>query len=156
MSRARFANKGALVTGGASGLGAAIAAALAHEGARVIVADRDAAGAARVASAIVADGGQAQAITGDVAIARDVTGMVDAATAAGGLHVLVLSAAIEVQAPLAATTDAAWQTVLDVNLKGPFLCMRAAIPAIARAGGGAVEQSDSPGSRPIVPRRGRS
>jgi len=49
-----------------------------------------------------------------------------------------LTSAIETRAPLAETSDDDWQRVLDVNLKGPFLCMRAGIPLIARSGGGAV------------------
>jgi NAD(P)-dependent dehydrogenase (short-subunit alcohol dehydrogenase family) len=71
-------------------------------------------------------------------VAADSAALVRAAEQQGGLHVLVLSAAVELRADLEATSDEAWQDVLDVNLKGPFLCMRAGIPAIARAGGGAV------------------
>ena len=54
------------------------------------------------------------------------------------LDVLVLSAAVEVRKPLLDTTDEDWQRVLDVNLKGPFLCCKHGIPAIARTGGGSV------------------
>jgi len=133
MTPGRFAGRGAIVTGGASGLGAAVAAALAAEGARVIVADVDAAGAERVAGEI---GGRALRV--DVTSAADAAAAVRAAEADGGLHVLVLSAAVEIRADLEATSDDDWQRVLDVNLKGPFLCMRAGIPAIARSGGGAV------------------
>ena len=138
MTPARFTGRGAIVTGGASGLGAAVAAALANEGARVIVADIDGDGAERVAAAIVARGGRAEAARADVTVAADSAALVRAAEQHGGLHVLVLSAAVELRADLEATSDEAWQDVLDVNLKGPFLCMRAGIPAIARAGGGAV------------------
>jgi len=133
MTPGRFAGRGAIVTGGASRLGAAVAAALAAEGARVIVADVDAAGAERVAAEI---GGRA--MRADVTSAADAAAVVRAAEADGGLHVLVLSAAVEIRADLEATSDDDWQRVLDVNLKGPFLCMRAGIPAIARSGGGAV------------------
>jgi NAD(P)-dependent dehydrogenase (short-subunit alcohol dehydrogenase family) len=54
------------------------------------------------------------------------------------LAVLVLSAAVEVRAPLTETGDDDWQRVIDVNLKGPFLCMKHGIPAMARRGGGSV------------------
>ena len=138
MTIGRLAGRGAIVTGGASGLGAAIATALAAEGARVIIADIDADGADRVAAAITARGDHARAVRTDVTSAGDVAALVHFAEANGGLHVLVLSAAVEIRAEIDATSDDDWQRVLDVNLKGPFLCMRAGIPAIARGGGGAV------------------
>lgn len=138
MTRARFSGRVALVTGGASGLGEAVSMRLAAEGAHVVVADVDGAGAERVAAAIAAAGGAAGAVAGDVTRRADVTRMVGAAADAGGLHALVLSAAVEVMAPLGDTSDDDWQRVLDVNLKGPFLCMQQAIPVMARGGGGAV------------------
>lgn len=134
----RFTGRVAAVTGAASGLGAAVAARLAAEGAYVLLADVDDAGLERVATAIRATGGRAQAVRTDVTRAADVDAMVRAAADAGGLHVLVLSAAVETRAPLADTTDDDWQRVLDVDLKGPFLCMRAGIPLMVRSGGGAV------------------
>jgi NAD(P)-dependent dehydrogenase (short-subunit alcohol dehydrogenase family) len=138
MRPARFTGRLAVVTGGASGLGAAIAHRLGGEGARVLVADVDGPGAERVAAAIASDGGTAQAITADVTRSADVVRMVHAAEAAGGLHVLVLSAAVEVRAPLGEIRDEDWQRVLDVDLKGPFLCMKHGIPLMARSGGGSV------------------
>ena len=138
MTARRFDGRGAIVAGGASGLGAAIAKALAAEGARVLVADLDEAGAATVAGEIVAGGGRAAPLAADVTNASDVARMVRTAEEGGGLHVLVLAAAVEIRADVAATSDEDWQRVLDVNLKGPFLCLREGIPAIVRAGGGAV------------------
>jgi NAD(P)-dependent dehydrogenase (short-subunit alcohol dehydrogenase family) len=135
LSTARFAGKVAVVTGAGSGLGAAIAVRLAAEGARVVVADVDADAARRVAGGI---GPAATVVATDVTRAADVAAMTDAAAALGGLHVLVLSAAVETRAPLAETSDESWQQVLDVNLKGPFLCMRAGIPLMVESGGGAV------------------
>jgi len=138
MSRARFGGRVAVVTGGASGLGEAVAGRLAAEGARVVVADVDGGGAERVAAAVVAGGGTARPVAADVTRRADVARMVQAAQELGGLHVLVLSAAVEVQARLGDTTDDDWQRVLDVNLKGPFVCLQQAIPVMVRGGGGAV------------------
>jgi meso-butanediol dehydrogenase / (S,S)-butanediol dehydrogenase / diacetyl reductase len=136
----RFAGRTAIVTGGASGLGEATVARLAAAGARVIVADIDEAEAQRVAGAVARAGGSAEAVVADVTKEGDVRRMVSAATGGNGrgLDVLVCSAAIEVRASLADTSDDDWQRVLDVNLKGPFLCLKHAIPVMARSGGGSA------------------
>jgi NAD(P)-dependent dehydrogenase (short-subunit alcohol dehydrogenase family) len=68
----------------------------------------------------------------------EVDRMVAEAARLGPIGVLVLSAAIESLVPVVDLTDDEWQHVLDVNLKGPFLCMRAAIPHMVEAGGGSV------------------
>jgi NAD(P)-dependent dehydrogenase (short-subunit alcohol dehydrogenase family) len=134
----RFAGRVAVVTGAASGLGAAIATRLAAEGARVVLADVDRGGLEQVHAAIAQAGGAATIIPTDVTRNADVAAMVRTAESLGGLHVLVLSAAVEIRRPLVETDDADWQRVLDVNLKGPFLCMKHAIPAMVRSGGGSV------------------
>jgi len=128
----------AAVTGAASGLGAAIAARLAAEGARLVLADVDRAGLERVSAAIAERGGAATIAPTDVTRDTEVAAMVGAAEALGGLHVLVLSAAVEIRRPLVETDDTDWQRVLDVNLKGPFLCMKHAIPLMVRSGGGSI------------------
>lgn len=138
MTTGSFAGRVAIVTGGAQGLGAAIASALAAQGARVLIADVDATNAERVVATIQGQGGTARAVITDVTDANAVARLIDVAVADGGLHVLVLAAADEIRADLEATTDADWQRILDVNLKGPFLCMRHALPVMARSGGGAV------------------
>jgi NAD(P)-dependent dehydrogenase (short-subunit alcohol dehydrogenase family) len=125
----------AIVAGGASGLGEAIAHGLAERGDRVLVADLDGEGASRVAKAI---GDQAEAHEVDIRVDADVARLVDAARAAGGLHSLVLSAAVETRASIVDCTDEDWQRVLDTNLKGPFLCMRRGIPLMVESGGGGV------------------
>lgn len=128
----------AVVTGGASGLGDAISRRLGSEGATVVVADVDAGGAQSVADGIVAGGHNAVAVTCDVTRSSDVDAMVAEAARLGPIGVLVLSAAIESLVPVVDLSDDEWQHVLDVNLKGPFLCMRAAIPHLVEAGGGSV------------------
>lgn len=133
-----LAQRVAIVAGGASGLGEAIAHRLALEGATVVVTDIDAPGAASVADAVVANGHNAVAVTCDVTDRAQVDAMVDEAARLGHIGVLVLSAAIESLVPVVGLTDDEWQRVLDVNLKGPFLCMRAAIPHMVESGGGSV------------------
>jgi NAD(P)-dependent dehydrogenase (short-subunit alcohol dehydrogenase family) len=128
----------ALVTGGASGLGEAIAHRFAGEGATVVIGDINAAGAQSVADAIVARGHNALAVVGDVTRTEDVESMVDAAASIGSLRALVLSAAVESDTPLVELSDDEWQHILDVDLKGPFLAMRAGIPHLVANGGGSV------------------
>ncbi len=73
--------------------------------------------------------------------ARDdaaVAAMVERAVGFGPLKALVLSAAVETRAPLLETTDEAWREIIDTNLKGPFLCLRHAVPHMVEAGGGSV------------------
>jgi 3-oxoacyl-[acyl-carrier protein] reductase len=128
----------AIVTGGASGLGEVIAYRLASDGATVVVADIDGPAAQIVADAVVAHGQNAVAVTCDVTKAAEVDAMVREAAGLGRIGVLVLSAAIESMVPLIDLSDNEWNDVLDVNLKGPFLCMRAAIPHMVDGGGGSV------------------
>jgi NAD(P)-dependent dehydrogenase (short-subunit alcohol dehydrogenase family) len=123
----------AVVTGGGSGLGEAIAHRLAEDGAHVLVADMDGDEAVRVASDV---GGTA--CTVDVRDSAAVQAMADAAAAIGDVKVLVLSAAVETRTSILDTTDEAWREVLDTNLKGAFLCMRAVVPHMIAAGGGSV------------------
>jgi NAD(P)-dependent dehydrogenase (short-subunit alcohol dehydrogenase family) len=129
----------ALVTGGGSGLGAAICARLAREGHQVLVADIDEARSQAVAQSITADGLFADAMTADVRSEGEVAAMVDAIVERHNrLDVLVCSAAVETRASVVDCSDDEWQRVLDVNLKGPFLCMKHAIPAMVRGGHGSV------------------
>lgn len=123
----------AIVTGGASGLGAAICERLAADGFDVVVADIDDAGAERVASAI-----RGLAVHADVTSSADVDALVAAAASRGTVRALVLSAAVETRASVVDCSDDDWRRVIDVNLKGSFLCMRAVVPHLVRAGGGSI------------------
>ncbi|MGH9026481.1 MAG: SDR family NAD(P)-dependent oxidoreductase [Acidimicrobiia bacterium] len=128
-----------VITGGASGLGAAMADRLAGDGDTVIVADVDGDRARDVAHAIAEQGNTADHATVDVTKAGEVSGLFDAVTGAHGrLDGLVCSAAIETRSGVVDCTDEEWQQVLDVNLKGPFLCMKYAIPKLVEGGGGSV------------------
>lgn len=64
--------------------------------------------------------------------------MASLAQAMGPVTVMVLSAAVETRAPITETTDDAWREVIDTNLKGAFLCMRAVVPMMIEAGGGSI------------------
>ncbi|WP_111768585.1 SDR family NAD(P)-dependent oxidoreductase [Nakamurella deserti] len=133
------AGRSAIVTGGGSGIGAAVAEVLAASGAAVLVVDRDEAGARQVTERITAAGGTAETLGGDVTDEADVTAMVAAAGRLGPLRIAVNNAGIGgAAAPVADLSVADWRKVLDVNLDAVFLGMRAQIPAMIAAGGGAI------------------
>jgi NAD(P)-dependent dehydrogenase (short-subunit alcohol dehydrogenase family) len=128
-----------LVTGGASGLGEAIVSRFAADGDRVVIADIDELRARQIADNLTAVSRRAEAMTVDVTSEGEVAAMVDDIVERHGrLDVLVCSAAVETRSSVVECTDDDWQHVIDVNLKGPFLCMKHAIPVIARSGGGSV------------------
>ena len=135
--------KVALVTGGASGIGRATAILLAREGAAVMVHDLKEEGQA-TAEAILAAGGRASFVRGDVTRAADCQAAVQkAVTDFGGLHVLVNNAGIIRRASVVDTTEEEWDRVMAVNVKSVFLFSRAAIPIMARGGGGVIVNTAS-------------
>ena len=135
-----FTGKVAIVTGAASGIGAAVAKALAADGASVVLADLDRRGAEDVAEAIVAKGGKAIALETNVADALEVEAMVEAAKRTyGGLHFAVNNAGIGgPSAPTGEYPLEGWHKVIDTNLHSVFYGMRYQIPAIIASGGGAI------------------
>lgn len=137
-----FAGKVAIVTGGASGIGAAIVRDLAARGARVVVADFNGEGAARIAGEV---GEGARAFTVDVADAAQVEAMVDFAVQAfGRLDLAVNNAGIAgPSAPIAETQLDDWHRVIDINLHGVFYGLRYQIPAMLESGGGAIVNMSS-------------
>lgn len=121
----------ALVTGGSRGLGLAIARALGAQGARVACMARAGAELDTAVATLRAEGIDAIAAAADVTNAAQVDAAVAAAiTALGRLDVLVLNAGTWQGAPIAETTEAQWDLLLDLNLKGAFLVMRAAVPTM--------------------------
>ena len=140
MSEYDFEGKVAVVTGAASGIGEACAHALARSGAKVVVADLDEEGGARVADKIAADGGTASFFKVDVSKPEQVEAMVSHAVSAhGGLHIAVNNAGIGgTQAPTGEYPLDSWHQVLDVNLSGVFYGLRYEIPAMLVSGGGSI------------------
>ncbi len=133
-------NKRALVTGASKGVGKGIALELARQGARVAVNyHSDAAGAEATVKEIAAAGGRALAVRADVGRKQDVDEMFDRTLAEfGGLDILVNNAGIQTWKPLLELTEEEWDRVLDVNLKGCFLCTQRAARAMKDAGGGSI------------------
>jgi NAD(P)-dependent dehydrogenase (short-subunit alcohol dehydrogenase family) len=138
----RLAGKAVLVTGGGLGIGRATALHCAREGARVAVVDRNELEAAAVVAAIETAGGQALALTADVARPEQVDAAFAAALRAyGRLDGLVANAAIQLHgqdAPAHALDEAVWDRTHDVNLRGVFLCLRAALRPMLAQGGGSI------------------
>ena len=124
----RLPNTVALVTGGGSGIGQAISRRFAQEGARVVVADRNLAGAEETARMITAGGGEALAVAADVADAKAVPHMVARAVEVfGPVTTLVNNAAISVGSDIRTIDEATWDLNLAVVLKSVFLCSKAVI-----------------------------
>lgn len=137
----QLANKTALVTGGATGIGRATALALAAAGARVAVnhLPADAAKADAVVTSIRATGTLGLAIAGSVADARDVASIVRATEVAlGPIDILVNNAGVIQEKPFLDTSEADWDFVVGVDLKGVFLCCRAVLPGMVERGRGCV------------------
>jgi NAD(P)-dependent dehydrogenase (short-subunit alcohol dehydrogenase family) len=129
----------ALVTGAGSGIGRASALRLAANGARVAIADRDAAVLEKTRSAIARSGGDVLAIAVEIAVSRSVDEMVDrTVTAFGQLDILVHCAAILRIAPVIEMTDQEWRDVLSVNLDGTFFVSRAAAREMAKRKSGKI------------------
>jgi NAD(P)-dependent dehydrogenase (short-subunit alcohol dehydrogenase family) len=123
--------KHALITGGASGIGAAIARALAEAGAAVSLAGRRSGPLEEVAASLP----RAQAIVADITREDDTRAMVEAARRAHGpVDILIANAGAAESAPFARLDPAHWQRMIDVNLTGAFLCARAALSDLTRPG----------------------
>ena len=125
----------ALVVGAASGIGEASAHGLAAFGARVIAADLDLQNAERVAAEIGAEGGQAQAVAMDI---RDSASIAAAVAQVGPVDVLVSTPSINVRKPMLEITDDEFDRVINLNLKGTFMLLKAVARGMAERGRGSI------------------
>lgn len=135
----RLRDKVAVITGGGSGLGQASAVLFAQEGARIVVVDRDAAGAATTAAMVTEAGGEALVLVSDVG--EPGTADRDAAAAQarfGRIDVLCAFAGFSCGGTVLTTDPMDWDAVFRANVGGTWLWARAVIPAMQRQGGGAI------------------
>ena len=131
--------KVAIVTGGASGIGAACAATLAREGAKVVVTDLDDAGGHRVVHQIGGAGGEAIYLHHDVSLEDTWPAIIDATLRRfGRLDVMVANAGIAILCPAIEMSLGDWRRQTAVNLDGVFLSVKHAVPAMRRGGGGSI------------------
>ncbi len=137
----RLRDKVVLITGGASGMGRLAAVTFAREGARVVALDVSAKAGEDVASEITHHGGQALFVQGDVGREEQVRAAVRRAVERfGGLDVLYNNAGIfpEKDGSVVDVEESVWDQVMNVNLKGIYLCCKHGIPELIRAGGGSI------------------
>jgi NAD(P)-dependent dehydrogenase (short-subunit alcohol dehydrogenase family) len=138
----RLKGKVALITGAGMGMGREASVLFAEEGARVVVADINAKAAAETVDLVGKAGGQAVAVTGDVAMEADVKRMVEAGVGAfGALHVLYNNAGVlwkDKDRGVLETDGTQWDRVMGINLKSVFWVTKHGIPHLRAAGGGSI------------------
>jgi dihydroanticapsin dehydrogenase len=133
----------ALVTGGASGIGLAVATRFLQEGAQVVIADLN---DAEAGAAVERSGGRLGKTCGDVAKLADAERMVEEATARmGGLDILINNAGIETMGSVTTANDEDWERQINVNLNGVYRVSRFAVPKLIAAGGGSIVNMSSVG-----------
>lgn len=132
--------KVALVTGGSRGIGRAIALLLAERGAKVVINyNRNLEEANIVLAAIEAKGGQAVAVKGDVSVPADAQSLVEQTVKTyGRIDILVNNAGITKDTLMMRMSESDWDSVLDTNLKGAYLCAKAALRPMLKSKGGRI------------------
>jgi NAD(P)-dependent dehydrogenase (short-subunit alcohol dehydrogenase family) len=135
----RLKEKVAIITGGGTGIGRAIALACGREGAKVAVLGRRRDVLAQVAKELAQTGAAGMAVTCDISKSDDTRGAVEQVEEEfGGIHVLVNNAGALSVSTVETIAEEEWDRVIQTNLKGPFLMSRAVLPALRRAGGGSI------------------
>jgi NAD(P)-dependent dehydrogenase (short-subunit alcohol dehydrogenase family) len=140
LDRFRLDGKTALVTGGARGLGKTMATALAEAGANIALTGRSLESCQSAAREIAAATGRTvQAFAGDVTVAADVERLhAEVSQACGDVDILINNAGTNIRGTLDQLSEADWDSVIDTNLKGPFLCTKAFAPGMLKKGWGRV------------------
>lgn len=132
----RLKDKVAIVTGGASGIGKAMCKALAAEGANVVVVDLDGQKGKEAAKEI---GGKSISVQADVTSSDSMNKMAEEVDRQfGRIDILINNVGVRITKPFLDHTDADWNTMIQTNLTGPFLCSRAVVPFMKRAGKGRI------------------
>jgi NAD(P)-dependent dehydrogenase (short-subunit alcohol dehydrogenase family) len=130
--------KTAIITGGASGIGLAIAKAFAREGARVFVVDRNKEGATAAARGIVVSGGTAEAAGCDVSDAENVGRVFGEIFGRGRVEILVNCAGVAHVGTVSSTSEEDFDRIMRVNVRGVYLCTRAVVEHMKAQGGGTI------------------
>ena len=131
--------KVALITGAAQGMGRAVAERMAAAGARLALNDRNPQTLRAAATALAGEAAEVEAVPGDVSAAGDVARMVERALERfGAIHVLVNNAGVLRPTAVIDIEEEEWDRVVNVNLKGTYLCSRAVLPAMRREGWGRI------------------
>ena len=134
-----LSEKVAIVTGASRGIGRCIALALAAQGAKVVASARNAEALDKLVEEIKQQGGEATAVVGDVAVDTDASELIDQAVAKyGQVDILVNNAGITRDGLLLRMKNEDWDAVLDTNLKGAFLCIRAAAKVMSKQRSGRI------------------
>jgi NAD(P)-dependent dehydrogenase (short-subunit alcohol dehydrogenase family) len=140
----RLEGRVALITGAGSGIGRAAAELFAAEGAAVAAVDLRADAAEETVAKITAEGGLASALPADATSAAQVEAAVDAAVSEfGALHLLYNNAGVDSSGTVETAGEDDWDRCFSVNVKGTFLCSRAAVPHLRAAGGGVIVNQGS-------------
>lgn len=135
----RVEGKVALITGGALGMGAAHADALAREGAVIVIADRDEVAGQQTAARLQAQGHEAIFVNLDVSSEEQWNRAIEiVAQKYGALHILVNNAGLYLSGTTESTSVETWDLTFNVNVKGVFLGSKAAIPLMRKSGGGSI------------------
>ena len=134
-----LSGKVAIVTGASRGIGRAIALALVAQGAKVVASARNAEALDNLVAEIEGQGGEATAVAGDVALESDAARLIEQAVAAyGQIDILVNNAGITRDGLLLRMKNEDWDAVIDTNLKGAFLCIRAAAKVMSKQRSGRI------------------